>query len=243
VSLHVYLGCSAVKTNAFYSFTIERRVTGWDTNFIEQKIRALVESSKYRGDVTVTFPITNSRVEVLKEELSIDVQGDKSQQSAKFKWHKWSRPVEKKVSEEKPVVRALKKAHKYGDIHVDWPYSEDNSDPSLPDTPNTLLGSTRRYTAQSEQDWWAVWEEPIKNCVLRGRQCWVTLEDWKDVVMGHLQVEVPAKTWGTSADNWATALRAFKLSDKQNTWQYLREAGLKTESGSGHMYLAGVGRI
>ena len=216
-------------------------MTGWDTDFLEQKIRALVESTKYRGDVTVTFPITNSRVQVLKMDLSIDVHDDGSQQSAKFKWYKRSKPVENKVSEEKPVLRELEKAHKYGNIHVDWPYSEDNDGPSLLDTPTTPLGSTRRYTAQSEQDWWAVWEEPIKNCVLRGRQCWVMLEDWKDVVMGHLQIEVPAKTWGTSANDWATYLRASNWPDKQAARQYLREAGLRTESGSRNMHLVGVG--
>ena len=70
----------------------------------------------------------------------------------------------------------------------------------------------------------------------------MTLEDWKEVVMGHVQVEVPPKTWGTSADDWATTVRASKWSDRQAARQYLCEAGLWTESGLRNVYLPGVGR-
>ena len=83
-------------------------MTGWDTDFLEQKIRALVQCTKYRGDVTVTFPITNSRIQVLKDSL-IDVLDDRSQQSAKFMWYKRYRPNENKVSEKEAVIRAVEK--------------------------------------------------------------------------------------------------------------------------------------
>ena len=154
----------------------------------------------YRGDVAITFPITSSRVQVLKG-LPSDTHDDRSQTSVKSKWYKRSKPAEKSVPEEERLTRALEKAHKHGHVDMIWPYSNDNNTPGVQDTPPSPPSSTRQYTAQSEQDWWTVWEEPIKNCILRGRQCWVTLEDWKDVFMGHVQIEVPAKTWGTSADD------------------------------------------
>ena len=226
-------------TKAAYSFSIERRVTAWDTDFLEQRIRGLIESTMYRGDVAITFPVTNSRVQVLKG-LPSGVHCDRFQPSAKSKWYKRSKPAEMSVPEEEPLTRALAKAHKHAHIDVKWLYSKDNEESRLQDSPTTPIRSTKQYTAQSEQDWWTVWEEPIKNCILRGRQCWVTLEDWKDVVMGHVHVEVPAKTWGTSADDWATVMKSMKWSDRQAARQYLCQAGLKTESGSRKMYLPGV---
>jgi hypothetical protein len=217
-------------------------VTGWDTDFLERKIRSLIESTMYKGDVAITFPVTNSRVQVLKG-LPNDAHDEKSQPTTRSKWYKRGKPAEKSLHEEEPLTRALEKPHKYEIIQVDWPYSKDNGHPSVQDTPTTSVINTRQYTAQSEQDWWTIWEEPIKNCIIRGRQCWVTLEDWKDVVMGHLHVEVPAKTWGTSADDWATVMKSMKWSDRQAARQYLCEAGLKTESGSRKMYLPGIAGI
>ena len=196
----------------------------------------------YRGDVAITFPVTSARVQVLKG-LPSDVHDDRCQPSVRSKWYRPSKPFGKSVSEEELLTRATEKAHKHGHIDVKWPYSKENNMSSLLEIPTTPPVSSRQYTAQSEQDWWTVWEEPIKNCIIRGRQCWVTLEDWKDVITGHLQVEVPARTWGTSADHWTTFLRSLKWSDRQAAGQYLFKAGLRSQTGSTKLHLPGIAEL
>lgn len=39
-------------------------VTNWDTSYLEGRLLSLIFSTSYRGHVTVTFPITHSRVVV-----------------------------------------------------------------------------------------------------------------------------------------------------------------------------------
>lgn len=46
------------------SFVLERVVANMDTNWLEGQIRSLVATTQYKGVVTVTFPVTHSRVVV-----------------------------------------------------------------------------------------------------------------------------------------------------------------------------------
>jgi hypothetical protein len=48
----------------FRSFSIQREVTNWNTDYIEGRIRSLLASIGYRGQVSVTFPVTHSQVVV-----------------------------------------------------------------------------------------------------------------------------------------------------------------------------------
>jgi hypothetical protein len=44
------------------SFALERTVTNWDTSYLEGRLLSLLSSTSYRGHVTITFPLTHSRV-------------------------------------------------------------------------------------------------------------------------------------------------------------------------------------
>lgn len=44
------------------SFALERTITNWDTSYLEGRLLSLVHSTAYGGRVTVTFPLTHSRV-------------------------------------------------------------------------------------------------------------------------------------------------------------------------------------
>lgn len=44
------------------SFALERTVTNWDTSHLEGRLLSLISSASYRGHVTITFPLTHSRV-------------------------------------------------------------------------------------------------------------------------------------------------------------------------------------
>jgi hypothetical protein len=46
-------------------------VTNWDTEFLDRKIRTAILSAKYNGDLKITFPITNSRVVIAKQLLTM----------------------------------------------------------------------------------------------------------------------------------------------------------------------------
>jgi hypothetical protein len=43
-------------------FALERTVINWDTSYLEGRLLSLISSTSYRGHVTVTFPLTHSRV-------------------------------------------------------------------------------------------------------------------------------------------------------------------------------------
>ena len=48
----------------FKSFTLERQVANLDVAYIEGQIRMMLASAKYKGNVTISFPITHARVVV-----------------------------------------------------------------------------------------------------------------------------------------------------------------------------------
>jgi hypothetical protein len=43
------------------------------------------------------------------------------------------------------------------------------------------------------------------------RQVWVTVEDWKDVILDQVQWAEPKRSWGTSADDWHTYMKGIKM--------------------------------
>lgn len=44
------------------SFALERTVINWDTSYLEGRLLSLISSTSYRGHVSITFPMTHSRV-------------------------------------------------------------------------------------------------------------------------------------------------------------------------------------
>jgi hypothetical protein len=45
-------------------FVIQRIVTNWDIEYIEGRLRALIASTGYRNQLTITFPMTHSKIVV-----------------------------------------------------------------------------------------------------------------------------------------------------------------------------------
>jgi hypothetical protein len=41
---------------------LERQVINWDTSYLEGRLLSLISSTSYRGHVTLTFPLTHSKV-------------------------------------------------------------------------------------------------------------------------------------------------------------------------------------
>ena len=54
--------CPSIRVLTTQRFTLQRVVTNWDTSYLEGRILSLINSTSYRGHVTISFPITHSRV-------------------------------------------------------------------------------------------------------------------------------------------------------------------------------------
>lgn len=152
-------------------FTLERKVTNWDIEYLEGRIRSLVASTRYTGTLTVDFPITYCKVVVRK--------GKDDSSSSGF--------LGKLIpSKNKKPELDIKR---YDIVQSVWPYA------------TVLRGSkTVDYAKLSEQDWWEVWEFPIRNSILAKKRGWVTVEDRMEAAMG---LDLPVKMdWG-NGNEWS----------------------------------------
>ncbi|MCJ1453676.1 hypothetical protein MMC28_004024 [Mycoblastus sanguinarius] len=150
------------------SFVLERKVTNWDTEYLEGQIRTMIASTKYQGKLTVTFPIAHSKVVIRTGTASISEKASS--------WIGKLSP--KKDSAFKESTR------QYAVAQSLWPYA------NIP-----AGGQGRQYAAQSEQEWWEVWKEPVRNAVLGKKQGWVSAEEWMECAMGERAAEME-KAWG-----------------------------------------------
>ncbi|KAK0111486.1 hypothetical protein ONS95_001841 [Cadophora gregata] len=50
--------------NSIKRFVLDRTVINWDTSYLEGRLLSLISSTSYRGHVTLSFPLTHSRVVV-----------------------------------------------------------------------------------------------------------------------------------------------------------------------------------
>lgn len=140
------------------SFTLERTVTHWNTSYLEAQIRNLATATKYRGNLSVTFPIAHSKVTILH-----------GRAPAKDKDPK---PWKEKLLKKHP---SGPQTQSYEVLQSVWPYAS-----GLPGE-----GQIRHFSAQSEETWWQVWKAPIRNAMLEKRRGWVTVEDWTTAIMGY----------------------------------------------------------
>lgn len=154
-------------------------MTNWDTEFLERKIRATVLSTKYEGTLEVTFPITDSRVVIAKQSPNTSSSTrERSDGSGKRKWLGRSGPPAT-VAGQTTVASSNDPIQDYHPIQAIWPYASSSPAVVSPSKSNPPF-STRavpQYAVQSEQDWWNVWTEPIRNGVLAKKRGWVTVED------------------------------------------------------------------
>ena len=175
-------------------------------------IRLAVLSTKYKGNLKITFPITNSRVVIVKQASNVfSAAREHSDTSGKQK--RLGRSRSQSDVADQFTAASFDDAMTYRPIPALWPYA--TSSPAAPSTlqSNSLFSTAveSRYAVQSERDWWRVWKEPIRNGVLAKKHGWVTAEDWKDVILGQVQLPEPNKSWGTSADDWHLLMKGIRL--------------------------------
>ena len=169
-------------------------------------------STKYSGSLEITFPITNSRIVIAKQSTNISsFTRPCSDVSGKQKWLGRSRPPPDVADQ--PTAASFNDEIAYRPIQAIWPYASSSSAAASTSKANSVCPTTvePQYAVQSEQDWWRVWKEPIRNGVLAKKKGWVTIEDWKDVILGQVEWPAPKKNWGTSVDDWNVMIKGITL--------------------------------
>ena len=165
---------SFVSQTNFTSFVLERKITNWDTAYLTAQIHSLVASTKFQGDLSVTFPLTYSTVIVYAGVLPTH----KSKGT-------WVEKVNKSIlgsSSSEAVVYSPSKI--CPSVQSIWPYAS-----AAPGEKG------RECVVQSEQEWIQVWKDVVRKGVLDGKRAMLGIEDWREVQM----VGVPAekeKAWG-----------------------------------------------
>ncbi|KAI3401337.1 hypothetical protein diail_11420 [Diaporthe ilicicola] len=156
--------------NQVKAFVLERVVTNLDTNWLSSQIRILVNSLNYKGVVTVSFPVSHSKVVVQSPD-----------RVNKFFTGITTLFAGKRTYE---VVKAV------------WPFAtRERTEPSA-----AADGAPRRCMVQSEDQWWREWAQPIRYAIATKRHGWVTNEDKLEAIMEGKGKGLSAVDWSEEFD-------------------------------------------
>lgn len=138
---HRYCASSA----GLKSFALERRVTGWDFERLEQKLCKLIRATNYQGHLRVKFPVHNNRVEIYNE--------CRTNRWRLTKWIEILCYVTLTFLLTWPWL--FSRTKRWETVYVAWPLR----DPQ-----------TGRYASLSEDQWYNMWARTIQTACLARRQ-------------------------------------------------------------------------
>ncbi|EXM26352.1 hypothetical protein FOTG_07353 [Fusarium oxysporum f. sp. vasinfectum 25433] len=139
-------------------FVLERRLTGWDFALVGSRLESLVRGTGYRGEVNITFPTTNARVEIYNRCIT-----------NRWRLTRW-------------IVLLFYftllwiftwpwvslRTRWYETVFVEWSLSR-------PDRQGTL-----RYACMSEDQWFRLWRRPIEQAIRTRRRGRLSRDDIVD---------------------------------------------------------------
>ncbi|KAM0231758.1 hypothetical protein ACHAPO_008338 [Fusarium lateritium] len=140
------------------AFVLERRITGWDFALVGSRLENLVRDTGYRGEINITFPTTNARVEIYNN--------CRTNRWRLTRWivlffyftllwlFSW------------PWVSL--RTRWYETVYVEWSMSR-------PDRQGTL-----RYACMSEDQWCRLWRRPIQQAIKARRRGRLSQDDIDD---------------------------------------------------------------
>lgn len=134
-------------------------------------VRTLVASTKYRGKLTVSFPVQYADVIVSR-------QGGN--------W--FSNLLRLTPTKKYEVVEAV------WDVAADGGFAGESGS-----TSDSSARERNGRAGLIAQEWWREWQYAIYNGVLTGRKGWVTVEDWMEAKMG-VRVQERNRDWGVDYD-------------------------------------------
>ncbi|KAL7269176.1 hypothetical protein RUND412_008171 [Rhizina undulata] len=144
-------------------FSMTKVILNHDKLFLEEQLTALIRSTNYRGQIHVSFPVQESRVEIYP-----DNRISRMRQSKAWRWFFYltflwiiSWPILWFLTKRYSVVHSVWKMARYADD----PFAGDDVHPG-----RRLM----RVTNVSEWEWLETWAPAIIRCVLARRQGEIT---------------------------------------------------------------------
>ena len=177
------------------SFTLTRSIPNLPTALLEGHIRTLLASTKYRGKLTVEFPVHYAEIIILRKSSNWFTNMLRLYPTKKYEV----------LSVEWPVIGTSQQQSQSGNAegssaegHVSRAENHPPSSASSASENGAQSGDQSHRTglpAVVAQAWWREWHASIWNAVLGGKKGWVTVEDWIEAKMGVREKE-RGKEWG-----------------------------------------------
>ncbi|KIX02870.1 uncharacterized protein Z518_08813 [Rhinocladiella mackenziei CBS 650.93] len=165
------------------SFTLHRLASNLPTPILEGMVRTLIASTRYRGKVSVEFPVQHAEVTVLRQSGN---------------WF--------------TNMLRLYPTKKYEVVEAVWDVGATSNSILNPGPGSQGFAGEGRSSGSSDnntdrdsragliaQAWWKEWQFAIWNGVLGGKKGWVTVEDWIEAKMGAREKD-KSKDWGVDYD-------------------------------------------
>ncbi|KAK1243969.1 hypothetical protein MKX08_002107 [Trichoderma sp. CBMAI-0020] len=134
------------------NMAFERRVTGWDWDYLKKHLERLVKDTNYRGHTSITFPVRNSRVEIYN--------ACRVNQMRLTKWIEVMFMLTLMFLFAWPYL--FFRTKRWETVYTEWSMSRQE-----PDGTGCM---ERRYTSMSEAQWYHMWARAIQKAVLERRQ-------------------------------------------------------------------------
>ncbi|PSK34449.1 hypothetical protein B9Z65_8775 [Elsinoe australis] len=158
------------------SIVVDRTITNWDKSYVCTSIHGLLGTVRYKGDVEITFPTTQTKV----------VINLPSKDAPKEKKGLFSSFVQS--------VAGYKTSYT---IKAEWPYA---SHPvNVDELGSRSSDPARTFTSKSESAWFTDWEAVIRRAVVRNEKTILGLDSWMQNMTNPLRkAELPTSDWGAN---------------------------------------------
>jgi hypothetical protein len=166
------------------TFTLTRVALNLPCAILEGHVRTLIAATKYRGKVTVEFPLLHREVTVQRQNGNwftnlLNITPTRKFDVVESVW---------------TVGGVAEDGHRPGQQRSFAGEGGSGGSRDAADGPESDSDRNARAGLVA-QEWWNEWQGAIWNTVLSGRQGWVTVEDWIEARMGIRQKD-KGKEWG-----------------------------------------------
>lgn len=165
------------------TFTLTRIALNLPCAILEGQVRTLIAATKYRGKVTVEFPMQHRDVVVQRHNGNWFTNLLKITPTRSF-----------------DVVESVWTVGGVGPVGMEGQGGFAGEGGSGSGNGSDSEGERNGRAGLVAQEWWKEWQGAIWNAVLAGRQGWVTVEDYIEARMGIREKE-KGREWGVDHSN------------------------------------------
>ncbi len=138
------------------ALSLRRRVVGLDEDKVRRQIESLVRGTRYRGRLSVTFPVRDELVEVYN-----DCRTNRWRLTT---WIQWLCMLTLLFVFTWPYL--FFRTKRFDVVVVDWPFSRPKQD-----------GAGREYVSLSEDQWYNLWGRALAKAILAKKQATLDQQD------------------------------------------------------------------